>query len=228
MDGHEYEYQCAKMLRKRGFSRVKVTQGSADQGIDIIAYKNGKKYGIQCKYYSSPVGNKAVQEAFAGAKYYKCDIAVVMTNNTFTKSAIELAGKTFVLLWDNNKIPFSANAIQEFRITKIIGLFMCLFAILGLLMGKIMNNLPYLFLQNAQMILFLIGGLFNILDFSRKEFEFIAFLAYFLSFIMSLIIGFLLNGKIGYTSVLLSIALIFTFLRMNSLKKMEKATENDM
>lgn len=99
IDGHQFEVECAKLLRKQGFTRVSITKASCDQGIDILAYKDGIKYGIQCKYYSSPVGNKAVQEAYAGARYYNCDVAVVMTNATFTKSANELAEKIDVLLW---------------------------------------------------------------------------------------------------------------------------------
>ena len=66
MDGYQFEYQCAEILKRNGFSRVQVTQSSGDQGVDIIAHKHRKKYGIQCKYYSYPVGNKAVQEAYAG------------------------------------------------------------------------------------------------------------------------------------------------------------------
>ena len=52
MDGYEYEYECAKLLKRKGFSRINVTRGSGDQGIDILAFKEGKSYGIQCKYYS--------------------------------------------------------------------------------------------------------------------------------------------------------------------------------
>ncbi len=100
MNGYEYEETCAQVLRNRGFSRVKVTKSSGDQGIDIIAYKNGEKYGIQCKYYSSPVGNKAVQEAYAGSKFYDCTQSAIMTNSTFTKSAKELARKLDVQLWE--------------------------------------------------------------------------------------------------------------------------------
>ena len=101
MDGYEFEYQCAKILKRKHFSKIKVTQSSGDQGIDIIAFKHRKKYGIQCKYYTHPVGNKAVQEAYAGANFYDCDKAVVMTNITFTKSATQLAQKLDVELWPN-------------------------------------------------------------------------------------------------------------------------------
>lgn len=104
MDGHDFEYLCADILKRNGFSRVKVTQGSGDQGIDIIAYKNGLKYGIQCKRYSKNVGNKAVQEVYAGKTFYSCDVAAVITNQYFTKSALELAERNGVLLWDRNQL----------------------------------------------------------------------------------------------------------------------------
>ena len=101
MDGYKFESQCATILKKKHFKKIEVTKSSCDQGIDIIAYKHGKKYGIQCKYYTYPVGNKAIQEAYAGANFYDCDKAIVMTNITFTKSAIELAEKLDVDLWSN-------------------------------------------------------------------------------------------------------------------------------
>lgn len=101
MTGLEYEHQCAEDLRRMGFYDIEVTRASGDQGIDVIAFKDGLKYGIQCKYYSSSVSNSAVQEAYSGAKYYGCDIAVVMTNSTFTESAKELAHTIGVKLWSS-------------------------------------------------------------------------------------------------------------------------------
>ena len=73
MDGHIFEYFCAEVLSLNGFSDVEVTQGSRDQGVDIIAYKDDIKYGIQCKCYSSDIGNKAVQEVYAGKNFYNCE-----------------------------------------------------------------------------------------------------------------------------------------------------------
>ncbi len=104
MEGHEFEYFCANLLKKNGYVNVNVTQGSGDQGIDIIAYKDGIKYGIQCKCYSSDIGNKAVQEVFAGKSFYECHVGAVLTNQYFTKSAIELAQKNGIILWDRKKL----------------------------------------------------------------------------------------------------------------------------
>ena len=85
---------------ERDFTMQKLPKKSGDQGVDIIAYKHFSKYAVQCKYYSYPVGNKAVQEVYAGGKYYDCDRCIVMTNGTFTKAAISAANKLDVKLWD--------------------------------------------------------------------------------------------------------------------------------
>lgn len=102
MDGFEFEHYCAQVLRRNGFNDVKVTQGSGDYGIDILAKKDSITYAIQCKCYSSPVGNKAVQEAFSGKSFYHCMVAVVLTNSYFTDAAKETAKRNAVVLWDRN------------------------------------------------------------------------------------------------------------------------------
>ena len=100
MNGYDFEHKCAELLRRKGYHNVTVTKSSGDQGVDIIAYKGLNKYAIQCKYYSSPVGNKAIQEVYSGGDFYDCDKYIVMTNNTFTKSAKDLARKLNVELWE--------------------------------------------------------------------------------------------------------------------------------
>lgn len=97
--GISFEHQCAAVLKSKGFKNVVVTKASGDQGVDIIAEYDNEKYAIQCKCYSKPVGNKAVQEVFSGMAYYKCDRSIVLTNSTFTKSATELAKRIGVDLW---------------------------------------------------------------------------------------------------------------------------------
>ena len=100
MEGHDFEYFCADLLRKRGFQDVEVTKGSGDYGIDILAEKEGITYAIQCKCYAVPVGVKAVQEAYAGRDYYDCMVGAVLTNQYFTAPAVEAAKKLKILLWD--------------------------------------------------------------------------------------------------------------------------------
>lgn len=104
MEGHAFEEFIAELLRKLGYERVKVTQGSGDQGVDVIAVKNDKKYAIQCKRYSKKLGNKPVQEVNAGRTIYGCSIAVVVTNNYFTDGAKEAAQATGVELWDRDTL----------------------------------------------------------------------------------------------------------------------------
>lgn len=99
MSGSEFEQYIAKLFKSYGY-KTEVTKASGDQGIDVIAEKNGTKYAIQAKCYNFPVGNHAIMEAVAGAKYYDADQIMVITNSTFTKSAIELAQKNNVHLWD--------------------------------------------------------------------------------------------------------------------------------
>lgn len=101
MDGTEFENLIAKLFKKMGYE-VEVTKTSGDQGIDVLASKNGFKYGIQAKCYSSQVGNSAIQEAVAGKAFYSLNKVIVVTNNYFTKSAIKLAEANNVILWDRN------------------------------------------------------------------------------------------------------------------------------
>lgn len=100
MEGHDFEYFCAELLERRGFIEVEVTKGSGDYGIDILAEKEGVTYAIQCKCYSSPVGVKAVQEAYAGRDYYDRMVGAVLTNQYFTTPAVEAAKRLKILLWD--------------------------------------------------------------------------------------------------------------------------------
>ena len=102
MEGHEFERFCADILRRNGYQRVEVTRGSGDQGVDIIAVKDGKKYAIQCKRYNQKLGNKPVQEVHAGKTIYGCNVAVVMTNNYFTEGGKEAARALGVELWDRD------------------------------------------------------------------------------------------------------------------------------
>ena len=104
MEGHEFERFIADLLRKLSYQNVEVTRGSGDQGVDVLAEKDGVRYAIQCKCYSSDLGNTPVQEVNTGKVIYHCHVGVVVTNRYFTSGAKEAANATGVLLWDRSKL----------------------------------------------------------------------------------------------------------------------------
>lgn len=104
INGFEFEKFTGLLLKRNGFTDVTVTKASGDYGCDVIATKDFVKYAFQCKKYSSPVGIEAVQAALGSKEIYKCHVAVVLTNNTFTANARTLAEKTNVLLWGRDML----------------------------------------------------------------------------------------------------------------------------
>ena len=100
----EFEHFCASLLEADGWD-VRVTPMSGDQGVDIIGQLGELKAVFQCKLYSSPVGNSAVQEIIAGKHYEQADLAVVITNSTYTRSARSLASTANVLLLHFTELP---------------------------------------------------------------------------------------------------------------------------
>jgi restriction system protein len=98
-----FERWCAKALERNGWTAT-VTKASGDQGADVLARKGRSSIILQCKLYSSPVGNKAVQEAFAAQRHYGTSKSAVVTNADFTKSARELAASTKVLLLHHSEL----------------------------------------------------------------------------------------------------------------------------
>ena len=71
----------------------------------MLCKKGGKSVAVQCKRYSGSVGNKAVQEAIAGAQYYGADIPIVISTGSYTKSAKELAKVSNVFLFSEYDLP---------------------------------------------------------------------------------------------------------------------------
>lgn len=97
MSGIEYEDMCEMSLRQCGWM-IHRTPATGDQGVDLIATIPGLRVCIQCKRYSSPVGNSAVQEVVAGRFHWKGTHAVLVSNAGYTASAEELALSTEVKL----------------------------------------------------------------------------------------------------------------------------------
>lgn len=103
MTGVEFENYVANLLKQAGYN-VSGTPATGDQGGDLIASKDNKINVIQVKRYSGVIGNKAVQEVVAAKNYYNGNVAVVVTNSSFTISAKSLAKRNSVILIDRSSL----------------------------------------------------------------------------------------------------------------------------
>lgn len=109
---YEYEKLIASQFNQLGWDAY-ATSGSGDQGADVIVEKDGLLFVVQCKMYSQPVGNKAVQEVSSAKDYYDAAGAVVVTNNDYTKSARQLADSQNVWLIHDSQIASWCLMIEE-------------------------------------------------------------------------------------------------------------------
>ncbi len=103
MDGSLFEVFVADLLKAMGHS-VEVCGGAGDQGVDIIVNPRGERVAVQCKNHSAPVGNRPVQEVYAGARHHRCVEAWVVAPAGYTRGARHLAESTGVSLHDADTI----------------------------------------------------------------------------------------------------------------------------
>ena len=108
--GLKFENFCFQKLRSQGW-KVKQTPVSGDQGVDLIASIDDFRLCIQCKDHQKPIGNKAVQEVYAGKKYWSGTHAILISRSGFTKSAQKLALSSNVLLINEFEIENINNII---------------------------------------------------------------------------------------------------------------------
>jgi len=112
MSGIDYEVYCARILQEAGWE-VETTVASGDQGVDLIAMIEDIRVCIQCKRYSKPVGNKAVQEIVAGMTHWNGTHAVVVSNAGFTKAAQKLAASKGVFLLSDMELENLENRLYQ-------------------------------------------------------------------------------------------------------------------
>lgn len=101
MGGVTFERFVGNLIVQNKYGAVKYTPATGDFGVDIIL--NGRT-AIQCKRSAKSLGIKPVQEVYTGMSHYGCDEAIVVTNASFTKNAVQLANELNVTLWDRDTL----------------------------------------------------------------------------------------------------------------------------
>jgi len=114
MTPQSYERMCADILVANGWN-ARTTKSTGDQGVDVIADRDGIKLVVQCKLYSNPIGNGAIQEIFAAKAHERAHHAAVVTNAGYTSGARQLANTTGVeLLHHENLAEWAASLLMDF------------------------------------------------------------------------------------------------------------------
>ena len=108
MDGVSFEHYVAQLLIDQGYANVSLTE-HYDYGVDIIAEKDGVRWGIQVKRYSGLVKAEAVRQVVTGLRLYGCDRAMVVTNSTYSNVAKRLAEGNDCVLIDRYGLATLAN-----------------------------------------------------------------------------------------------------------------------
>lgn len=103
MSSGEFEQYVGKLMKRRGY-KTRVIGKAGDMGVDVVAQNGAKKYAVQVKRYNQPVSRRAVSDAVAGKDHYGCNAAMVVTNNYFTKGAMDLARSTKCQLVDRDTL----------------------------------------------------------------------------------------------------------------------------
>ena len=103
MSGTQFESFVADLFRALGH-QVVVRGGVGDQGVDLVVNPRGERVAVQCKNHAKPVGNRPVQEVYAGARHHRCVEAWVVAPAGYTRGAKALAKSTHVSLYDADSV----------------------------------------------------------------------------------------------------------------------------
>jgi restriction endonuclease Mrr len=122
MSPKEFEYITAEILRRLGYKDVKVIGGSGDLGVDILAYKDGKKVAVQCKKYIKKKVTSPELQLFIGMMIteYKADKGLYVTTSYYTKDAYHLAmkHKDKLEIWTGRTLAEILLRLQQQQIKK--------------------------------------------------------------------------------------------------------------
>ncbi len=113
MDGVSFERRLALLFKTLGY-KVTTTAVTGDFGADLVITRSGEpKTIVQAKRSARSVGVSAVQEAYTAMSHYQAERAMVVTNNIFTRQAVQLASESGVVLCDRGWLLQNITLAEE-------------------------------------------------------------------------------------------------------------------
>lgn len=101
----EFELLVGEALRRQGYSVAELGGNGPDGGVDLVAYRDGEKYLVQCKQWRSmQVGVSVVRELYGVMAAEGAVGGFVITSGRFTQPAKAFADGRNVQLVDGTRL----------------------------------------------------------------------------------------------------------------------------
>jgi hypothetical protein len=112
MTGQQYERLCGEFFRSQGYS-VKYTPTVADGGIDLLLYKGGDRFVVQCKRHAKPVGEPVMRDLYGVVLHEKATAGIVCASSGFTAAATAWVKDKPLTLMDGATVMRGLGIIAE-------------------------------------------------------------------------------------------------------------------
>jgi HJR/Mrr/RecB family endonuclease len=101
----QFREYVRKLLAHQGYVTEVPTVASADDiGTDLVATKDGRRTSVVVMRYSKALSPRVVDEAHRNKAHYQCEAAMVVTNGSFRKDALEAAAGAGCTLIDRDAL----------------------------------------------------------------------------------------------------------------------------
>ncbi len=118
MSPRQFEEAIASLFRQLGY-QVELTPYCNDRGKDAIAWKDGKKYLIECKRYDAlnTIGRRDLQIFVAAMKEENADAGFYINTGRFANTVPDYASQNQIDLYDRDSFPALVNSAFPIRET---------------------------------------------------------------------------------------------------------------
>jgi len=99
-----FEEFIGDLFEGLGYQRVNIRGGSGDQGVDILAEKDGQRVAIQCKRYKGIVGLHQVRDLIGAMRLEDAQRGLLITTGVFSIQAERMVREAQIEMIDGNKL----------------------------------------------------------------------------------------------------------------------------
>lgn len=113
--GFDYEDEIVDLLARNGYNAERHGEGS-DYGVDIVCVgDDGERIAIQCKSQHCVTGVDAIQQVYAGGRYFGINKFAVVARDGFSGRAVRMAHVLGVYLSDGKTFEFPKD-IEDYAV----------------------------------------------------------------------------------------------------------------